>query len=121
MIEAKSLKIVLSAALPGAMEAVGFDLTWACIIALGLLLGWAARIGSLVKVKKSFKDITNDVIYSILIGGGNGILAGIVIFALNLTYLQGLGVAFIAAFAGTKIIDTVVAAAVKKIENYKDK
>lgn len=104
----KVVETGLSFSIPLSLSSLSIDLTWTLFIIIGLTIGWMARIGRMVEEKKNWSDIRQDIIVSLLIGGGNGLLATIIIFAFGLNYLQGVGVAFLCAFAGIKTLDTAV-------------
>ena len=76
------------------------------IIPLGLILGWMARAGRMVGDNKSWPEIRRDLLVSLLIGGANGLLAGLIIWWLKLSYLPGLAVAFMCAFGGVQSLET---------------
>lgn len=88
--------------------ALPFDPLWALFILAGLILGWMARIGRMVSHNNTWKDIRRDLLVSLLIGGGNGLLAIVIISTFTLSYLQGVGIAFICAFAGVRTLETAV-------------
>ena len=73
---------------------------WAVFIPMGLVLGMSARAARLLDKRKPWADVRRDFGVSLLAGGGNGLLAGMVIWTAGLNYLQGMGVAFICAFIG---------------------
>lgn len=87
------------------------------VIPLGLMLGWMARAGRMVGDNKPWSDIRRDLIVSLLIGGANGLLAGLVIWWLNLSYLPGLAVAFVCAFGGVQSLDQAAKWARRQIIN----
>lgn len=87
------------------------------IIPLGLILGWMARAGRMVGDNKSWPEIRRDLVVSLLIGGANGLLAGLVIWWLKLSYLPGLAVAFMCAFGGVQSLDQAVKWARRQIIN----
>ena len=99
---------------------VGVDPIWFAIIGVGLLFGWLARVGQMVQKHDSAESIKRDIVVSLLIGGGNGLLATIIIFSLGLNYLQGVGVAFLCAFAGVRALDSALKWVIKKLmEDFK--
>lgn len=108
IVEGKVAETSIALGVPAVLGSLPIDLTWALFIFFGLTIGWMARIGRMVEQKKSWVEIRQDLLVSLLIGGGNGLLATIIIFMLGLTYLQGVGVAFLCAFAGLKTIDAGV-------------
>lgn len=87
------------------------------IIPLGLMLGWMARAGRMVGDNKPWPEIRRDLLVSLLIGGANGLLAGLVIWWLKLSYLPGLAVAFMCAFGGVQSLDQAVKWARRQIIN----
>lgn len=92
-----------------------FDLTWITLIALGLFMGWLARVARLVHENQGWTTIRKDILVSLLIGGANGLLAAIIISYFSLTYMQGVGVAFVVAFAGLKTLDSITRSVLKKL------
>lgn len=87
------------------------------IIPLGLMLGWMARAGRMVGDHKPWTEIRRDLLVSLLIGGANGLLAGLVIWWLKLSYLPGLAVAFVCAFGGVQSLDQAAKWARRQIIN----
>lgn len=99
-----------------------FDPWWIVFVLSGLILGWMARVGRLVNSNSSWLEIRKDILVSLLIGGGNGLLATILIVSFGLNYLQGVGVAFLCAFAGVRSLETAVRWLMNKfIEDYSSK
>jgi hypothetical protein len=82
-----------------------FDLWWVLFVPLGLVLGWMARAGRMVNDSYAWPAIKKDLIVSILIGGANAVLAGLLIWWWNLAYLPGTGVAFACSFGGVSSIN----------------
>lgn len=106
IIEGKAAETGLTIGLPLLFGTLPIDVLWIFFIMLGLILGWMARIGRMVEQRKEWIDIRHDLLVSLLIGGGNGLLATIIIFWFGLNYLQGVGVAFLCAFLGVRTLET---------------
>lgn len=100
--------------IPMILATMPFDPWWAIFILFGLFLGWMARVGRMVGQHKRWVEIRLDLLVSVLVGGGNGLLATIIIFGFGLNYLQGVGVAFICAFAGVRTLEMAVRWAFRK-------
>lgn len=107
ILQAKAVKTGTALAPPLIFSALPIDFVWVTFILLGMILGWLARAGRMISQEHSWYDIKRDMLVSLLIGGGNGLLATIIIFWLGLNYLQGVGVAFICAFFGVKTLEAV--------------
>ena len=90
------------------VTALPFDVWWLIFVPLGLTLGWLARAGRMVGDRRSWADIRRDMLVSFLIGGANGVIAALIIWRFDLTYLPGLAVAFVCAFGGVQSLDTGV-------------
>lgn len=116
ILETKALKVSSALAVPILYQVLPFDILWIPFILLGLLLGWLARIGRMVGQNRSTEDMKRDMIVSLLIGGGNGLLATLIIASFGLTYLEGVGVAFLCAFAGVRTLENATRWLFKKIK-----
>lgn len=110
-----AIKAGSAIAVAGTVSALPLDLTWILLILLGMSAGWLARVARMVQNDRKWPDIKKDILVSLLIGGANGLFAAILISYWTLTYIQGVGVAFIVAFAGLKTLDTVTRSLLKKI------
>lgn len=77
-----------------------FDPVWALVIPIGLAAAAMARLATLVDDNEPWKRIRADLFKSAMIAGGNAITASVIINALGLGYLAGLGVAFGCGFGG---------------------
>lgn len=123
LIEGKTAKVGLSVGLPAAVTAsdIVIDPIIFIFILIGLIIGSMARIGKLVDDEQTTKAIKKDLFVSLLISLGNGTLALIIITTLGLTYLQGLGVAFVCAFAGLRTIEAAVSSIAGKAFGLKGK
>lgn len=120
IVEANAVKYGSAIAIPLTLSLFTVQASWIVLIIFGLILGWLARLGRLVQDRASAEKIKRDIEVSLLIGGGNGLLATIIIFGLGLNYIQGVGVAFICAFAGIKTLDTAVKWLISKLmEDYR--
>lgn len=95
---------------------------WAVFIPVGLLLGMAARAARMLERRKTWGDVRRDFTVSLLAGGGNGLLAAVIIWGAGLNYLQGMGVAFICAFMGVGSFELAVRWVLRKfVEDQKGK
>lgn len=122
IVEANALKYGSAVTVPLTLSLFTVQTSWIVLIIFGLILGWLARLGRLVQDRASADRIKRDLVVSLLIGGGNGLLATIIIFGLGLNYVQGVGVAFICAFAGIRTLDTAVKWLINKlVEDYNKK
>lgn len=118
VVEAGTVKHGVALSIPWLL--LGVDPVWIILVGVGLIFGWMARVGQMVQKHDSFESIRRDVIVSLLIGGGNGLLATIIIFGFGLNYLQGVGVAFLCAFAGVRALDNALKWVIKKLmEDFK--
>lgn len=116
ILETKVVKVGSALVVPTLFQFLPFDILWIPFILFGLVLGWLARIGRMVSQNKSGEDMKRDLLVSVLIGGGNGLLATMIIASLGLTYLQGVCVAFLCAFAGVRTLDTATRWLFRKIK-----
>ncbi|CDO34034.1 hypothetical protein [Novosphingobium sp. KN65.2] len=85
-----------------------FDPWWLIIIPLGLVIGTMAQAGRMVRDRRTWEDIKNELLVSLLVGGANALLASVIIFTCNMNYLQGLVVAALCAFGGVNTVDKAV-------------
>jgi hypothetical protein len=81
-----------------------FDPAWAVIIPVGLTAAALARLATVIDDAQPWRRIKADLFKSLLIAGGNAITASIIIRALHLDYLTGLGVAFACGFGGVEAL-----------------
>lgn len=77
-----------------------FDVWWLPVIGVGLLFGTLMRVAGMVDAQKQAREIRRYMLASLLAGGGNGIIAAALIWALGVDMLQGLVVAFAVALVG---------------------
>lgn len=112
---AKLTKLMTS--LGATIIALGFNFSpvWVIVVMGGLILGWLARIARLIHQNKTFKEVYIDTLVSLLIGGANGLLATLLIYSLGLNYVQGIGAAFLCAFAGIKALEQGIKWIFKKL------
>ena len=117
ILEAKAVKVVIALGVPIAVTSshLIIDPFFLLFVIIGLIIGWLARVGKMIHDQKPAVFIKRDLIVSLLIGAGNGLLALIIISTFGLSYIQGIGVAFLCAFAGVRTFETVLSAAVDKL------
>lgn len=82
--------------------ALPFDWLFVPFVALGLVAAWMVRAGQRVATKEDWREIRRDLIVSLLIGGGNAIIAAVAIRRFDLDYMEGMGVAFFLALGGVE-------------------
>lgn len=92
-----------------AAAAKSFDPWWLIVIPLGLVIGTMAQTGRMVRNRRTWDDIKNELIVSALVGGANALLAALVIASAGLNYLQGLVIAALCAFGGVRTIEAAFA------------
>ena len=85
------------------------EVIWIAVIVFGLVCGSLMRTAKMVKDLRTGGDIRTDLLASLLAGGGNGIVAAMIIFLLNLNFLHGMAVAFTCAFVGFQPMDKLAA------------
>lgn len=82
-----------------------FDPLWLIIIPMGMLIGTLAQAGRMLKAKRTWGDIKQEMIVSAFVGGANALLASLIIWTFELNYLQGLVAATLCAFGGVGTIE----------------
>lgn len=93
--------------IPAIITTMQIDLIWVISILIGLFFGWTARIGKLVHQRSPWQAIRRDIIVSLLVGGGIGLISTIFIFITGASYLQGVGISFIFAFGGVSTLESI--------------
>lgn len=94
-------KYAPAALLPWA-GALPFDFMFVPFIAVAMVAAWMVRAGQRVAAREAWPEIRRDLIVSVLIGGGNAIVAAVAIARFDLSYLEGMGLAFFLALGGVE-------------------
>ena len=106
-IAAKYAPALIAAPLAPSLAVLPFHPWWLVFVPLGIVLGWMARAARQVGQQQPLSYIFRDLIISVLVGGGNALLAALIINRLDLSYLAGMAVAFGCAFGGIASVDQI--------------
>lgn len=84
--------------------ALPFDWAFVPFVLVAMIAAWMARAGQRVAAREAWPEIRRDLIVSLLIGGGNAILAAAIIVQFDLGYPAAMAVAFFLALGGVETI-----------------